>query len=375
MKMKDVESPSTGKGDEVSALLDKEGNPIPALEMEPPPQEAAPPADAGSSSTVSALGLKILILLAFQNCFKNLLMRYVMKDQPKFLLSAAIIGVEVVKLVLCVFWIVVVDKRPLSSIYEFLRDDHRNSLLLGIPATAYSFQMSMEYVALANLDAAVFSVLVQCKLLTTATFSAVILRKRLKYIQIISLVLLTAGVMLINVNKMQEDKNGETEDGLVANNTGVIATLAIAVSSGFAGVYTEKVIKAQRKKSVAAQNYSLAYMQVQLALVSLVILGIYAVAKDHKAILENGLWHNFTTGAFVSVFNSAIGGLVVAAVLKYADAVLKGYATAISVVMTGILSMFLFGTKLNALYFMGIVNVVCAVILYNGKNMDKFACN
>jgi len=287
MKMKDVESPSTGKGDEVSALLDKEGNPIPALEMEPPPQEAAPPADAGSSSTVSALGLKILILLAFQNCFKNLLMRYVMKDQPKFLLSAAIIGVEVVKLVLCVFWIVVVDKRPLSSIYEFLRDDHRNSLLLGIPATAYSFQMSMEYVALANLDAAVFSVLVQCKLLTTATFSAVILRKRLKYIQIISLVLLTAGVMLINVNKMQEDKNGETEDGLVANNTGVIATLAIAVSSGFAGVYTEKVIKAQRKKSVAAQNYSLAYMQVQLALVSLVILGIYAVAKDHKAILEN----------------------------------------------------------------------------------------
>ena len=37
---------------------------------------------------------------------------------------------------------------------------------------------------------------------------------------------------------------------------------------------------------MASQNYSLAYMQVQLALVSLIILGIYAVVKDAKLIME-----------------------------------------------------------------------------------------
>jgi UDP-sugar transporter A1/2/3 len=79
---------------------------------------------------------------------------------------------------------------------------------------------------------------------------------------------------------------------------------------------------------VARENYSLAYMQVQLALVSLVIIGLYAMVMDFQAIMEHGLWHNFTHGAFVSVFNSAIGGLIVAAVLKFADSVLKGYATA-----------------------------------------------
>jgi solute carrier family 35 (UDP-sugar transporter), member A1/2/3 len=126
---------------------------------------------------------------------------------------------------------------------------------------------------------------------------------------------------------------------------------------------------------VARQNYSLAYMQVQLALVSLVILGVYAVVIDYNVIMEHGLLHNFTTGAFVSIFNSAIGGLIVASVLKYADSVLKSYATAISVVMTGVLSMFLFGTTLNSIYAMGIVNVVCAVLLYNGKNMDKVICS
>lgn len=55
---------------------------------------------------------------------------------------------------------------------------------------------------------------------------------------------------------------------------------------------------------------------------------------------------------------------------------LKGYATACSVVMTGVLSMILFGTELNAIYFLGIVNVVIAVLLYNGKKdeLDKYVC-
>jgi hypothetical protein len=103
----------------------------------------------------------------------------------------------------------------------------------------------------------------------------------------------------------------------------------------------------------------------------------------------------------------------VAAVLKYADSVLKGYATAMSVILTGLLSMALFGTSLSTIYFMGIVNgtcflwgmdalpwcvvwacalafvlfkivspmhrhrvttVVTAVLLYNGKDLDQFVC-
>jgi len=228
----------------------------------------------------------------------------------------------------------------------------------------------MEYVALANLNAAVFSVLVQCKLLFTASFSFAILRKRLKYMQIISLVLLTTGVMLININNMTSSKSEEMGSIM----TGVIATVSIAVSSGFASVYTEKVIKAQRNVNMVRQNYSLAYMQVQLALVSLIIVGAYALIIDYQEIIKLGLWHGFTSGAAFSVVNSAFGGLLVAAVLKYADSVLKGYATAISVVMTGVLSRILFGVELNVIYGLGIVNVVCAVLLYNGRNLDQYAC-
>jgi UDP-sugar transporter A1/2/3 len=69
-------------------------------------------------------------------------------------------------------------------------------------------------------------------------------------------------------------------------------------------------------------------------------------------------------------------GVVVAAVLKYADSVLKGYATAISVIMTYVASMLLFGTQLHVVYFMGIANVVIAILLYSGgRNLDHLICS
>jgi len=135
--------------------------------------------------------------------------------------------------------------------------------------------------------------------------------------------------------------------------------------------YTEKVIKAQKGGNEIRKDYSLAYMQVQLALVSLMVILPYAIFKDFSVIVEYGLFHNFNGAAFVAVFNSAIGGLTVAAVLKYADAVLKGYATACSVVLTGVLSMFLFGTTLSGLYWLGVSNVIISILIYGSRDLYK----
>ena len=61
------------------------------------------------------------------------------------------------------------------------------------------------------------------------------------------------------------------------------------------------------------EKYGLAYTQVQLASVSLVIMGFYCVAMELDEILTKGLWYGFNGPALVSIFVSAIGGLIVAA--------------------------------------------------------------
>ena len=158
------------------------------------------------------------------------------------------------------------------------KDNWKNTLLVYIPASTYNLQMTLEYIALANLDAAMFSVLVQTKLLFMATFSVLFLGKKLKYIQVISLTLLTVGVMLCN---MKIDGNQGN-----SNMKGILATLGIAVSSGFASVYREKVIKSQRIHSPVTGQYSLAYTQVQLASMSLFTIGIYTCIMDFTTIVQ-----------------------------------------------------------------------------------------
>lgn len=241
--------------------------------------------------------LFVLVLLAFQNCSKNLLMRFVMRDQPQFLTSAAVLGSECIKLILSTLYIVCFMKKSPLSILQFLRVDRRNTLLLAVPASAYNLQMSLEYVALANINAAMFSVLVQSKLLFTATFAAMVMRKKLTRIQVVSLVLLTCGVMLCNL-----DKSSEGSVTFAGNATkGIMATLGIALSSGFASVYTEKVIKGGgqvvKPLDENGHEYGLAYTQVQLALMSLVTIGIWAVMTDFQTIVEYGLFYNFSFGA------------------------------------------------------------------------------
>eukprot|EP00586_Coscinodiscus_wailesii_P006499 CAMPEP_0172488902 /NCGR_PEP_ID=MMETSP1066-20121228/18616_1 /TAXON_ID=671091 /ORGANISM="Coscinodiscus wailesii, Strain CCMP2513" /LENGTH=388 /DNA_ID=CAMNT_0013256403 /DNA_START=143 /DNA_END=1309 /DNA_ORIENTATION=+ len=331
--------------------------------------------------TVTKIGFAVLILLAVQNCAKNIIMRYVMKDSPAFLKSAAVLSSEFTKMSLSVGYILLIQRRPLCSIVTYFREDATNTLLLIIPASAYNLQTSMEYVALAHLDSASFSVLVQSKLVFTAVFAAIVLRKRLKYVQIISLLLLTTGVMLCNLPRGDGagDAGGGTDGGSGASYgsaaKGIMATLTIAVSSGFASVYTEKVIKGRRRPILESGDYGLAYMQVQLAAMSILTMGGYAIVNDYSIIVEHGLFYNFSTGAAVTVSQSAIGGLIVAGVLKYADSILKGYATALSVVMTGVLSMIMFETKLDIIYFIGVSNVMLAVVLYNGQDLDKYACS
>jgi len=382
---------------------------ITALKSPPPP-----PLKDNVANTISKTGLYVLILLAFQNCSKNLLLRFVMKEHPKFLTSAAVIGIESVKLLLCLLYISFIDKQPLYTIVIFMKRDKKNTILMGVPAALYSIQMTLEYIALANLDAAVFSVLVQTKLLATAGCAVLILRKKIKKVQLISLVLLTVGVMLCNMkdytrntsdggSRRLAETDGE-EDTTMDTTKGIIATLCISACSGFASVYTEKVIKAKRtitttrvksededeeklamvqknangeddtQRQQQKQEYGLVYTQVQLAFVSLVIMGFYCLIMESKEIMEKGLWYGFNAPAYVSILVSALGGLTVAAVLKFADAVLKGYATAISVILTGMSSMVLFGTKLNVLYFLGIGNVICAVLLYSSTDLDQLLC-
>ena len=178
-----------------------------------------------------------LLLLVLQNTSKTLLLRFAVGGRkPQFLYSAAVLGTEGLKCTLSVLW-VLRSGGSTRSIVHFVRSEWRMFLRVMVPAAVYNCQQVLEFVALSKLEAHVFSVLVQTKLLTTALFCVLIMGKQLRRVQVIALVLLMVGVILAQMRDGQRSHLNHDAETTV----GVFATLVIATLSGFAGVYLERM--------------------------------------------------------------------------------------------------------------------------------------
>ena len=105
-----------------------------------------------------------------------------------------------------VFW---TENDPVGALRKELVGNWRTTLKVGIPAFLYTLQNNLLYYALSQLDATVYQVLYQVKLLTTAMFSVVLLQRSFSTVRWVSLGVLALGVALVQVSGMK--KNGDEE--------------------------------------------------------------------------------------------------------------------------------------------------------------------
>lgn len=185
-----------------------------------------------------------LFLLVAQMVGLVLLMRYSRTverppDQPLYLASTAVFVMEVMKLVIC--FLVVAYQVGLSKfigeIYHHTVGSPYELLKLCVPSVLYTVQNNLLYLALTNLDAATYQVCYQLKILTTAVFSAVLLGRQFSPRKWVALLILTAGVAVVQLSGSQ-DQHATTTAAEDRNRwIGLIAVLCAACTSGFSGVY------------------------------------------------------------------------------------------------------------------------------------------
>uniref|UniRef100_A0A8C5CKV7 Solute carrier family 35 member A3a n=1 Tax=Gadus morhua TaxID=8049 RepID=A0A8C5CKV7_GADMO len=152
--------------------------------------------------------LKYLSLgvLVFQTTSLVLTMRYsrtLQGDGPRYLASSAVVVAELMKIVACLLLVLKEHNYSLRALNSILRQEilHKpiDTLKLAVPSGIYTLQNNLLYVALSNLDAATYQVTYQLKILTTALFSVSMLGRRLGVYQWLSLLILMAGVALVQV--------------------------------------------------------------------------------------------------------------------------------------------------------------------------------
>lgn len=245
----------------------------------------------------------------------------------------------------------------------------------------------------------------QLKILTTALFSVLILKRSLSKLKWIALGLLTVGIALVVLPKDASAalvtyitgnttviESGLPDSGNQSNLHGFIAVLTACFLSGLAGVYFEKILKAPTPKAVPTEEWSddeeenkrntvqvLAEEQdgdedasnqiwirnIQMSFFS-VILGLVFVVmlQDGVTIIERGFFVNYTPLTWTVIAIQAIGGLIVALVVKYADNILKGFATSISIILSSIVSVWLFNFTFSGSFILGAALVIYATYLY-----------
>jgi solute carrier family 35 (UDP-sugar transporter), member A1/2/3 len=243
--------------------------------------------------------------------------------------------------------------------------DHFRRLPFSLLFLLSVIQNNLQYVAASNLDAATFQVTYQMKILTTAGFSVLLLRKKLFASQWLALLCLAIGVGIVQIQAgtartvpIASTLDVHTMNGL----KGFLAVAAACFTSGLAGVYFEMVLK-NSQADLWVRN-------VQLSLFSL-LPALTPVFFSHASSIRSGadwvsfMFRNFGVWAWATVTVQVLGGLVTAMVIKYSDNILKGFATSLSVVISFLASVVLFNFKMTFTFILGSSVVLLATWLYN----------
>jgi UDP-sugar transporter A1/2/3 len=123
---------------------------------------------------------------------------------------------------------------------------------------------------------------------------------------------------------------------------------------------------------------SLWMRNIQLSFFSIVIAVVQGMMKSTSSSTTQSYFHGFNVWVWILVVLQAGGGLLVAAVIKYADNVLKGLATGVSVVFATVLSMILFGTPLSNQFIFGATMILAAVYYFSNQlptSLNNFFAN
>ena len=307
--------------------------------------------------------LAVLCLLCLQNSVFTVLRRYsqgILKENYSSY-EVLLVG-EIVKLVFSAFMIRSSANMAGEEICSRLSYLSKKSMKMAVLAFIYGAMNILSFLALRNIGAGTFTIFAQCKILTTASFSAVMLNRSYSWSQWRALIQLMVGVLLFSVNLF--DKNDDGDDADTNTNTtswesatlGIAAVVTEVTLSGFASIYFEKVIKHDTEQlGIWERNY-------QLALGSIPIYILFILHAGGGEVGYGGGWSYISTALAML---GAAGGLLVALSIKHGDSILKTLATTGAIVLSSFLDYYLLSGPLTFVMVLGGINVVLAICSYS----------
>jgi UDP-sugar transporter A1/2/3 len=303
----------------------------------------------------------ILIAICLQNAFYTLLRKYSVQSENVSSKEILLLS-EIIKITVSSFAIVA------SS--ETTNDGHGsgvnriiwlilNSGKMFVLAAIYLTMNVLSFVALLYIGAGEFTICAQLKVLTTASFSCMILNTSLSWTKWRALFLLVLGCTLVASPSLSNLGSDKFDISTYWKMIGFGAVMTEVILSGFASIYYEKIVKN------TTENVTIWERNFQLSFYSIIIyLFIIIFELNHTGADERQLGENWSMLTMLVALLSAGGGLLVAATLKYADSILKTLATAGAIVLSTVLGHFYLSGPMDFNMIIGGLVAIISILDY-----------
>jgi len=313
-----------------------------------------------------------LVVFTFQNAAFVLLMRGSKLADTHYNSTVAVTVTEILKLPFTIA-LLCYEKGGVgaacSQMHKDIVQQPMDTLKISIPALLYTVQNNALFVAVENLEAAVFQCTYQLKTLTTAILVVVFLGRSVKPHQWFALLILMGGTIMVQeppgAPKVQDDADviGAADDKASKLYLGIGATVVACLCSSFASVYLEKILT-ESKPSIWVRNAQLCIFTIPIA-----FAGTFMV--EDKYLKEDGsMLHGFTWLVWMAIFTNAAGGMIVAVVMKFAGNILRNFAQACAIIVGGFGSWLFFDFKITTRFVSGVSLVIGSIFIY-GSSLEQ----
>ncbi|KAL8141598.1 hypothetical protein V2J09_014630 [Rumex salicifolius] len=236
--------------------------------------------------------------------------------------------------------------------------DWKTVRLFPIPSVIYLIHNNIQFATLTYVDTSTYQIMGNLKIITTGILFRIFLRRKLSNLQWMAIVLLAIGTTTSQVKGCGE---ASCDSLFSAPIQGYMLGVLSACLSALAGVYTEFLMK--------KNNDSLYWQNVLLYMFGAIFNMVRLIVDDFTNGFEKGPWwqrlfDGYSIITWIVVLNLGSTGLLVSWLMKYADNIVKVYSTSMAMLLTMIISVYLFTFKPTMQLFLGIFICMMSVHMY-----------
>lgn len=236
--------------------------------------------------------------------------------------------------------------------------NYRLLLLYFIPSLLYCFYNNLAFINLSHYDPTSYYILLQFRVVLTAFLFQFLFKKKLTFMQWISLAVLTIGCMIKNFDAASIQSKGDTDLASQIFNIYFLSINFQNFCSCLAGTYNEYLLKTK------GSNVDIFLQNVFMYLDSVICNFFILMFKGELNNITEDLSSLSNIFVILIVINSAVVGIVTSFFLKNLNSILKTYASALELVITAVVCYIIFNIIITGFTVLSICLVSIAVAMY-----------